>query len=367
MKRLLLLCFSLIFHQKAVACYCARLKPLDAEKLQTYNYVALVKIQSLEPIHWDGSTAAQFTVDVIEAFKGQLPDKFLLDGYRSSCDIGLRPGQEWIIFTKEFKGYATVFACDYSSRYKDNAGIKDFRYHGTDELLNHIRHLTGKPVQVKEGLIEEYYPSGQKGYTEFYKNGKLEGERLVWHSNGVLWGNEFYKNGLKDGAATWWYADGNLESKDSYSNGVPIDSSWHWYEIETDSARLRMTSLLRNIPLDSVRQIYSRPQLMGFHIYGVGGQHLYMKSYHRDGIPNYEMILGTDITSLKYDILPGSDGNIQSIGMVNKHSGKPMYRLYFNKDGTQESSYYDAKGRLVRRTLIKAGIETIIEQKLYPY
>lgn len=73
-------------------------------------------------------------------------------------------------------------------------------------------------------------------YQEFYKDGKLEGERKEWHVNGSLEKRGFYRDGKLEGEQKEWFAnehislslfyrDGKLEGKavNWYSNGFPFE------------------------------------------------------------------------------------------------------------------------------------------------
>ena len=60
--------------------------------------------------------------------------------------------------------------------------------------------------------------SGQLKVHEFYKNGKQEGERKLWHDNGQL-AVKFYKNGQLDGECKQWAHNGQLVINEFYKNG----------------------------------------------------------------------------------------------------------------------------------------------------
>ncbi len=43
-----------------------------------------------------------------------------------------------------------------------------------------------------------------------------------------------------------------------------------------------------------------------------------------------------------------------------------VYKLSYQEDGSRRGAYYDAKGRLTRYTLVKDGIETVLNENHYP-
>lgn len=120
-----------------------------------------------------------------------------------------------------------------------------------------------KSNKVSEGVLKNKLPEGQWKYyhldspqlmtVEFYKAGKLEGERKVFYKNGSVAEISHYKNGLLEGnykkfgeneklledinykqgelhgAVAYYDGNGNLEFKGSYNNGRKV-GYWETYE-----------------------------------------------------------------------------------------------------------------------------------------
>lgn len=80
--------------------------------------------------------------------------------------------------------------------------------------------------------MEEYrtwYADGNPELQQFYRDGKLEGERKFWYPNGRLGLLQFYRNGKREGRSRLWYINGQLESDESYQNGkVEGKSIMYW-------------------------------------------------------------------------------------------------------------------------------------------
>ncbi|MFD2569497.1 toxin-antitoxin system YwqK family antitoxin [Spirosoma soli] len=370
----------LLLTQPSLACICNDYTPFDNVLFKKYKYIAYVRIKSFEPFSIAGLTreeqqsvsTAKFTVDVLENYKAPVPDTLLLEGYRTSCDMGLRPGEEWLVLANDFHNYATVFPCSRSFQYRDKNGKRDLAYQGTEKALNILRQAFGIKQSVpKDGLKQSFYPTGQIEYKEFYKNGRLEGERLYWYPNGQLWGHETYVDGLKDGIAEVRFDDGHLARKEKYKAGSLVDTSQSWYEKETYLPSLKFISGAQHITLDSAQRLYGGHQLLNVSLYNQQGHETYSKSYYRTGRLLFESISFPD-KAINYTTHYQENGNIQYTSVSEQVQSQrygsirqTIIEIDYNEDGTRKGFYYDRKGRLIRRTLVRDGVETIAEEKHY--
>lgn len=374
----LLFCL-LLFSPESRACWCIGLKPLNAQILKRYSYVALVKVISLEPFAVPGETpnnsmTAKFTVEVVENFKNPLPKELLVESHMSSCDIGLRPNQTWVIFAKKSGQYARVFACDYSRKYEGAESVQDLnqlQFRSAEELLNTVRQLTGKPIKATNSRTEKFYSNGRRALLTTYKRGGQEEERIVWHENGRLWGKEFYKNGLKSGPATWWNANGTLRSTETFVASVAVDTSRYWYQTDVDTTFYPMTTLTEH-DRDSILRLYTHPRLRFIKIADRQGRLLNSRNYNSNGRLVDETI-GVPETGVACRTAYDQQGRISFL-IVTRSSDRSgldpentlLYRIDYEADGSREIAYYDTKGRLTRWVRIKEGIETVLKEKHYP-
>lgn len=67
-----------------------------------------------------------------------------------------------------------------------------------------------------------------------YKDGKLHGPDVTYHSNGNLKAEYYYKDGLYDGRFREWYASAHLRVEGNYSVGKPIDTIREYYPPDAD-------------------------------------------------------------------------------------------------------------------------------------
>ncbi len=372
----------LLLSFRSWGCMCGMPPPLTAEILKAYPYVALVKVVSLEKVAMLNDTSqrrsrthgATFTFEVVENFKDKLPTKLMLDSYGTSCDIGLRPGQTWLIFAKDYKGFPNVNACDYSVRYDTATSIRDLtglRYRLAEELLNTVRQLTGRPIQSKNGQIERFYSNGQRALLAVYKSDGAE-ERTVWHENGRLRGKEFYHKGLKHGPAIWWYDDGTLNSTERFENGIAIDTSRYWSPTDSilGSSPPRVPSELTNHALDSLLHIAQSLRLKSLSVRDNQGRVVLGQQFDRRGQIRSETI-GSPEAGMEWSTAYSEQGQINFLivmrlsGSGRSQERRILYRIDYEKDGSREVAYYDEKHRLLRWTKVQNGTETVLQQNHY--
>ena len=318
---------------------------------------------------------AKFTVEVVENFKDPLPKELLVESYMSSCDIGLRPNQTWVIFAKKSGQYARVFACDYSRKYEGPQAVQDLnqlQLRSAEELLNTVRQLTGRSIKATNGRIEKFYANGRQALLTTYRNKGRDEERTVWHANGRLWGKEFYRNGLKHGPSTWWNANGTPRSTETFLAGVVIDTSRHWHNTDTDTLWLQSTRSLSEHARDSIVQFNKRSHIQSITVADRQGRLLNSRQYDWYGRLVDETV-GVPETGVECRTSYDKQGNVNFLIVtraVHSPNAEPtqqlVYRIDYEKDGSRQIAYYDPKGRLTRWTSVKNGIETVLEEKHYP-
>lgn len=370
----------LLLSVESQACWCAGPKPLNAQILNRYQYVALVKVVSLEPFAGPGETlenslTAKFTFEVVENFRNPLPKELLVESQMSSCDIGLRPNQTWVIFAKKLGNHAKVIGCDYSLRYdkepERGSGYR-IRYRTGDELLNSLRQFTGRPIQAQGNKIEQFYPNGQRALLTTYRNKGQDEERTVWHTNGKLAGKESYRNGAINGRASWWFANGNPMSDETFAEGIAIDTSQHWYDMDVDSTYILTTPSLMQSARDSILRVSRLTHLRSVRIMDRQGRLLRDQEFDQNGRLIDEAI-GVPETGIVCRTAYDKQGQINFliVTRTNDRLGLDpeatlLYRIDYEAGGSREIAYYDTKGRLTRWVRIKEGIETVLQEKHYP-
>lgn len=118
-----------------------------------------------------------------------------------------------LMATRDFsKGDGSCYTVFYNGKFKVSEG----------DLVNK------KP----EGIWKYYHNKSDKVMTlENYKNGKLEGEKNVYYTNGQLAEKAFYKNNVLDGKYVKYAENGKLIEESTYSKGE-LNGSASFYDGE---------------------------------------------------------------------------------------------------------------------------------------
>lgn len=95
-----------------------------------------------------------------------------------------------------------------------------------EEVARQARIASGNPIIEN---IVTYYPETEKKEAEFtLLEGKLEGIKKTWYSNGQLKSETHYKNGLKDGDASEWSETGVKYQETQYKNDQKDGLETRW-------------------------------------------------------------------------------------------------------------------------------------------
>ena len=106
-------------------------------------------------------------------------------------------------------------------------------YHVTDyyirqKTLQMDGYYSDSALDVEEGPFRYYYPGRNLKTKSFYKAGKLHGEYLGFHQNGMMSDSANYINGKQVGAAFRWHQDGAIsDSTNLLKDGSGGSVSWN--------------------------------------------------------------------------------------------------------------------------------------------
>lgn len=111
-------------------------------------------------------------------------------------------------------GYHSAYI---QAEFKDgfyNGEYKEYEY---NHLIKEGKYKEG----LKNGIFKEYDSSGEKVKQETsYANGKLDGWRRSYFTNGEIEREQQFKNGKEDGIERYYESDGELRRECNYRNGV---------------------------------------------------------------------------------------------------------------------------------------------------
>jgi len=98
-----------------------------------------------------------------------------------------------------------------------------FYYHENNELIAHGIYRD----QKKDSIWTHFLPTGHYSYSETYKNGELNGERITYYGpevtdtkTKIVLRKANYSNGRLNGEFIEYFADGIVKAKGQYVDGV---------------------------------------------------------------------------------------------------------------------------------------------------
>lgn len=106
--------------------------------------------------------------------------------------------------------------------------------------------------KIEDGLLKEYYDSGNLKLEYKYNNGKKNGLQKKWHDNKQLAINYNYINGRLDGLQKKWYRNGNIQSEINYYDDILDGISKYWYS----NRQLKFIKLYKNGDLVETLESY---------------------------------------------------------------------------------------------------------------
>ena len=116
------------------------------------------------------------------------------------------PDGEWFVYNLKKK---------YGINYKDEY-YKNSKYWGAVRMKGTYKN------SVKNGEFIYYNNANPEGIyqIENYKNGKLDGKYIGWHSSNIKEVDGNYINGKKEGEWTYWNKEGNKEKTEYYKYDI---------------------------------------------------------------------------------------------------------------------------------------------------
>ena len=136
MHRALLLLLILILPSAMHACICAEIRTLKEDVL-SYTFIARIQVQKTfltEDSGFDGNIKVFFKrvnheIKILELFKGDSIKTLVEYDVSSSCEIGLKEGEEWILFAQRHTVTESYFiaACNPSMPFMNARGEKNWK------------------------------------------------------------------------------------------------------------------------------------------------------------------------------------------------------------------------------------------------
>lgn len=220
--KLLFVCFITVFFTNySIACRCDT-PPLTREILLGYKYVSVVKVKKLSSFEVADNSMGYYhlaEVESLEIFKGGVISEVLISSVNTSCDMGVKEGECWIILANGWNGYPTLIPCGYNQQFlavDTNELFFSWFYLSGISTLNFLRNVFTK--LPKNGKYDGKWMNGNPSFSLKRENGKITGNQIMYDENGKKVINYSFKDSLLNGVKTIWYKNGQVHSISNYKN-----------------------------------------------------------------------------------------------------------------------------------------------------
>uniref|UniRef100_A0AB33KXH5 Toxin-antitoxin system YwqK family antitoxin n=1 Tax=Tenacibaculum sp. Pbs-1 TaxID=3238748 RepID=A0AB33KXH5_9FLAO len=358
---IIILLFSTI---KTYSCSCEPKPDFKSQNdLNEYDFIAHVKITDIKNTE---NKKPEFLVhstsfNIIELYKGKELKNILVTGSNellkgwTSCDLGERIGDEWMIFgytNKKTKKLQTGY-CTRSTRIKSYDGYENLSFPSKTTLKKRLQILFDKEIieESYNGKRIEFYENGNKQLEEFYKRQKLNGERKLWYPNGKLQSLQNYKKGYKNGVFKWYSKQGNLIKFEKFRKSINIDTTNIWRSSPVSHLSVSVYSDLNNVTKKEAFEILSKRHVWQQYIFDKKGNTLYSVWYLPNGNKWQEFIFDKK-SKQKINKYYDSKGKLKSELITTK--GKRVSEKEWNDLGELiKHKMYDKKGKIIKENIYK--------------
>jgi antitoxin component YwqK of YwqJK toxin-antitoxin module len=176
------------------------------------------------------------------------------------------------------------------------------------QILNEDETIIKTVGEIPDGVIREYYGSGEVKAEHNYKNNKLEGMSKVYYKNGNLNFKCTYRDGKKEGVCKLYYKNGSTKYVYEYKKGKfdgsvkkyyrndTLASEWYYQEGKRQGlttsynkdGSLKAEWSYKNNQLDGITRIYYDKGGIQYIDTYKGGHKINRKAYDRRGKFEFE-------------------------------------------------------------------------------
>lgn len=214
----LFLCRSEVSIAKNTCADCSDFKSITTiEDLKDYDFAIHIKVLKATLVKND---LAKLTIKTIQIFKGNHLNTVYESDKNTSFEIGIMPGEEWVIFGNKIGAKNTITGgCYHHFKYRDSNGLRTVNRKGDDKLENLKRICGVFPTFVRDTCIYSYYPNGSIEKEEHWKNGMLNGKRKIWYPDKSARLDAEFKNDTLNGISRTWLHKGQLRDSSYFILG----------------------------------------------------------------------------------------------------------------------------------------------------
>jgi antitoxin component YwqK of YwqJK toxin-antitoxin module len=221
-----------------------------------------------------------------------------------------------------------------------------WNYYAEDGSLRKVERFAQGQL---EGEQVAYYPGGQVAEREERKAGLLHGPSKSWFANGKLKSESNYAHGIAEGTMTFYFPDGKKEIEGSLVNG-DRDGTWHYFNKDGTIQLVALYTRGQMVKERKENGVFTeyfddeRPK----------SQITYKRGKREGAYTEWHDNGQWTLKPLKADPVTGAPGDVERIleGQAKKREG-----TYVNDLLEGEVKEYDEKGKLLKVTKYKAGVE----------
>lgn len=244
---------------------------------------------------------------------------------------------------RHFHPNGTLMAAgNYVDRTKDST----WNYYSEDGKLRKVERYR---LGVMDGEQVTYYPDGSVAEREVRKDGVLDGPLKSWFADGKLKSEAVYQAGEPEGTMTFYFPNGRKEIEGQNVNGMR-EGTWYYFN---EDGTIQLQALYSKGELvkerkenGTFKEYYDDEQLRSEVTYKKGKREGAFVEYHDNG---------------KWELKPmGSDpvmGTPADMERVLSGQTKMKEGTYVNDLLEGEVKEYDEKGKVLKTTRYKAGVE----------
>lgn len=190
--------------------------------------------------------------------------------------------KEYFLTNNKLDGKYTEWFPD--QKIKKECSYKNGELDGVKILHNELGTITYRgsfDLGVEEGLEEEFYSNGTPAFKIFYSVGFKEGQCLSWYPNGKLKSDEHYLHNLLNGKRALYFENGQIAYQGNYSQEKKIGSHSMWNK---EGILLAEASYDKDKPHGIFREYYENGTLKRMEEYSHGDLQGKSETFYANGV-----------------------------------------------------------------------------------
>lgn len=241
-----------------------------------------------------------------------------------------------------------------------------FNYWSSDGHLDSTRSYS---KGILDGISEDYDPQSNAVIKQIiYQNGKKNGKRLEWYSNGIKRSIISYSDGIKEGEYVYWFSNGQIMERGSYQKGQYDGFIQRWYSNGNRSSESLFSEGIQHGPM----KIFSPTGIQKKEVLYHFGEPIFLFEYYENSLPKGFIYFANaeEKWAVQWDKygVPTDQENTEMIVKDLYTSGNPKRSIvikdgspfilefqYFSDRTFNQITFYKNEEKLIQRSYPKDG------------